>query len=60
MTKDEQRVASTNTLANMVALVCGVAVKIGGETMTEAGQVTDELQELVGAKLQQKLAPLGE
>lgn len=60
MTKEEQHVATTNTLANAVALVVGVAMKVGGQTTAEVGDATDDIYELVGAKIQQKLAPLGE
>jgi len=60
MTRDEQLVATTNTLANAVALVVGVATKVSGDTTAEVGEVTSDIYELVGAKIQQRLTPLGE
>lgn len=60
MTRDEQLVATTNTLANAVALVVGVATKVSGDTTAEVREVTPDIYELVGAKIQQRLSPLGE
>lgn len=60
MTREEQLVATTNTLANAVALTVGVAMKVSGDTTAEVGEVTSDIYELVGAKIQQRLAPLGE
>lgn len=60
MTKDEQLVSTTNTLANAVALTVGVAMKVSGDTAAEVKDVTSDIYELVGAKIQQRLAPLGE
>lgn len=58
MTKQEGYVASTNTLANAVALIAGVAQKVAGAAEVEA--VTDDAVELVGVKIQRALAPYGE
>lgn len=60
MTREEQLVATTNTLANAVALTVGVAMKVSGDTAAEVQDVTSDIYELVGAKIQQRLAPLGE
>lgn len=60
MNKQEQMTQSVNTFANMITLIAGVAVKVGGDAMAESKDATDNVEELIGSKIQKKLAPYGE
>jgi len=57
MTKDEQVLQTTSCLANMIAVVAATATEVAGETMELPEATKVETAQLIGAKLQKKLAP---
>lgn len=59
MNKEEQDVQSVSTLANLITLVARTATVVAGTSDNlEASESTDEeTVQLIGAKLQKKLAP---
>lgn len=59
MNKEEQRVQSVNTIANLITLVARTATKVASTSDNlETPESTDEeTVQLIGAKLQKKLAP---